>query len=242
KYYEYAVKGALQADPEARIGGITPATHLSSVFNTTGKTTRNNRPMLQNWIAYCAQAHLPIHFVTWHSYPAGSPVPPGTTAWNAAAKDIRGWLGESGYKDTELIVTDWPEWKPHQESDTEFKAAWVASGMMSLAASGVSMTHLLQDTLINDQLMKTNGSFGGDQGRLRERCQAISGGAIGGDPGAVSQRDEDLPAKRRGIQPHRESQGRSAGGRPAGLRGDRRRVVGVRGIRRGQSKFQQLRP
>ena len=164
KYYEYAVKGALQADPEARIGGITPATHLSSVFNTTGKTTRNNRPMLQNWIAYCAQAHLPIHFVTWHSYPAGSPVPPGTTAWNAAAKDIRGWLGESGYKDTELIVTDWPEWKPHQESDTEFKAAWVASGMMSLAASGVSMTHLLQDTLINDQLMKTNGSFGGGNG------------------------------------------------------------------------------
>jgi hypothetical protein len=164
KYYEYAVKGALQADPEARIGGITPADHLSSVFNTTGKATRDHRPMLQNWIAYCAQARLPIHFVTWHSYPAGSPVPRGTTAWNAAAKDIRGWLGESGYKDTELIVTDWPEWKTHPESDAEFKAAWVASGMMSLADSGISMTHLLQDTLINDQVMKTNGSFGGGNG------------------------------------------------------------------------------
>lgn len=164
KYYEFAVKGALQADPEARIGGITPADHLTRVFNTTGKATRDHRPMLQNWIAYCAQARLPIHFVTWHSYPAGSPVPSGTTTWNSAAKDIRGWLGESGYKDTELIVTDWPEWKPHAESDTEVKAAWVASGMMSLVDSGISMTHLIQDTLVNDQLAKTNGSFGGGNG------------------------------------------------------------------------------
>ena len=164
KYYEFAVKGALQADPEARVGGITPADHLSGVFNTTGKATRNNRPMLQNWIAYCAQARLPIHFVTWHSYPAGSPVPRDTTAWNAAAKDIRRWLGESGYKDTELIVTDWPEWRPHPESDTEVKAAWVASGMMSLVESGISMTHLLQDTQINEQIMKTNGSFGNGNG------------------------------------------------------------------------------
>ncbi|OLE67244.1 MAG: hypothetical protein AUG09_03435 [Acidobacteria bacterium 13_1_20CM_2_68_7] len=164
KYYEFAVKGALQADPEARVGGITPANHLSSVFNTTGKATRGNRPMLQNWIGYCAQAHLPIHFVTWHIYPGGSPVPRGTTAWNAAAKDIKGWLGESGYKDAELIVTDWPEWRPHPESDTEVKAAWVASGMMSLVDSGISMTHLLQDTQINEQLMKTNGSFGNGNG------------------------------------------------------------------------------
>jgi len=40
----------------------------------------------------------------------------------------------------------------------------VTSGMMSLVDSGVSMTHLLQDTQINDQLMKTNASFGNGNG------------------------------------------------------------------------------
>ncbi len=166
KYYQYAVKGALAADPAARIGGITPANHQHNTFNTTGTATEGGRPLLQNWIRFCRANSLPIHFVTWHSFSAGSPLPIRSTQWNRAKEDITAWLGESGYRDSELILTDWPEWKPHPENDTEMKSAWATTGMISLLTDGLTrVTYLaLRDAARDKQAAARQASFGGGNG------------------------------------------------------------------------------
>jgi glycosyl hydrolase family 39 (putative alpha-L-iduronidase) len=166
KYYQYAVKGALAADPGARLGGITPAYHLHSHFNTTNADTKDKRPLLQNWIRFCKAQGLPIHFVTWHSFPAGSPLPTATTQWAEAQRDISGWLAESGYRDAELIVADWPDWKAHPEGDTEVKAAWTATGLIALLQTGPQrFTYLgIRDAAIDKAAAASQATFGGGNG------------------------------------------------------------------------------
>lgn len=165
KYYQYAVKGSLEADPAVRIGGITPPSYLSNKFTTTGKFTENKKPILYNWIKFCKENNLPIHFVTRHSYPAGSPVPGNLTIWSREDEDIKKWLAEFGFNNIELILTDWPEWKIHPENDTEFKSSWIANSLISLIENGIfRATYLLRDTGIDKESASRNGSFGGGNG------------------------------------------------------------------------------
>ena len=164
-YYEHAVLGALVADPDVRIGGIAPSSHDADVFSLTGAPTAGGMPLLYNWILHCVQNSLPIDIVTWHSYPAASPVPGDTTYWKSARQQIDEWLFDAGFDGQELLVTDWPEWKVHPENDHEFKASWITSGLISMANVGLyNPTYLgLADGQLESDTA-SNASFGGGTG------------------------------------------------------------------------------
>ncbi len=178
EYYAASVAGALRADPDARIGGITPssvlADHFTSNYRYTGRPedryTEGNRPLAYNWLRYCAKEGLPLTVFTWHSYPAGSPVPVDSTIWEREARTARSWLAETGYSDVELVIHDWPAWKagPPEENDGPYKAAWTIAGLRALLHAEVDhATYLnltdIELTLQGEDLL-ANGTFGGGVG------------------------------------------------------------------------------
>lgn len=182
EYYRSFVLGALDADPDVRLGGITPAQFDAkrfSKFNPRSKpdgsvefqeiATKNGKPILYNWIAYCRAKGLPIRVVTWHQYPAASPTPPEGTLWLWGERQIRSWLAEFGYSDVELILNDWPEWRPVlEENDSEFKAAYVAAGVTAMVSNGdLTPVYLgLRDmsAYTDKGAAGASGSFGGGTG------------------------------------------------------------------------------
>ncbi len=180
QYYKHFVLGALQADRNAKVGGINPSSPMTDHFNkaspqrmTDGRATfatqptDGGKPMLYNWLRFSAAENLPVNVVTWHDYPAASPVPSRTANWVVAEKNIRGWLSGFGYSGVELILNDWPEWKAvERENDSEFQAAYVASGVISMVENGtVRPLYLgLMDIPAFSKATKANASFGGGTG------------------------------------------------------------------------------
>lgn len=169
KYYEYGAKGALEANPNVKVGGITSVGLQASFHEPTKVATAGNKPILYNWMQYAQEHNAPIRFVTWHEYPAASPVPLGTTTWQATATKIRSWLGEFKYSNVELISTDWPDWERTQIgafNDGAGKAAYIISGLIAAHRNNFDTTYLkLQDgSGTNANLAATNGSFGGGSG------------------------------------------------------------------------------
>ncbi|MGE0859333.1 MAG: hypothetical protein AB7P42_09515 [Gammaproteobacteria bacterium] len=180
QYYKHFALGALQADKNAKVGGINPSSPMTDHFNKShpqstpdGRVTfaplptDGGKPMLYNWLRFSASENLPVKVVTWHDYPAASPVPSRTANWVVAEKNIRSWLSEFGYSGVELILNDWPEWKPvEHENDSEFQAAYVASGVISMVENGtVKPLYLgLMDIPAFSKATKANASFGGGTG------------------------------------------------------------------------------
>jgi hypothetical protein len=180
QYYKHFVLGALQADPNAKVGGVNPSSPMTDHFNKSnpqrtadGRTaftplpTAGGKPLIYNWLQFAAAERLPVKVVTWHDYPAASPVPSRTANWVIAEKNIRSWLSEFGYKGVELILDDWPEWKPvERENDSEFQAAYVASGVISMVENGtVKPVYLgMMDIPAFSKATKENASFGGGTG------------------------------------------------------------------------------
>lgn len=143
--YKFFVRGALFADPQAKVGGPTPSNYKSNFFakdnpyasekgtGFVGSATINNAPIIKNFIMFAKDNNLPINHISYHQYPAPSPIPLFTADWVTAEKDISGWLTEAGYNNTKIILADWPEWKQSMHSDTSYQAAWVASSLVSMA-------------------------------------------------------------------------------------------------------------
>lgn len=143
--YKYFVEGALEVDPNAKVGGPTPSHYTSNRFTKDnpflsnaktefkGSSTKNNQPIIKNFIEFAREQNLPINHIVYHQYPAPSPVPTAFADWVVAEKEITAWLREFGFNNTEIILDDWPEWRPSEYSDTEYQAAWVASSLASMA-------------------------------------------------------------------------------------------------------------
>lgn len=180
RYYKSFVLGARQADPNAKVGGITPSSLMVDHFTkynpkrTLGGgarfeilQTKEKKPMLYNWLRFSAEEKLPVNVVTWHDYPAASPVPSRTANWVIAEELIRRWLSEFGFSGVELMLNDWPEWKQvEHENDSEFQAAYVASGLISMIENGsVKPLYLgLMDIPAFSKATKENAWFGGGTG------------------------------------------------------------------------------
>jgi hypothetical protein len=179
------VKGALEADPKAKVGGITsnfsadaftkcnPRRQADGSIRFQGQESKNGKPLLYNWLKFAAKQKLPVNVVTWHDYPAPSPVPGRTAHWVVWEKQIRQWLSEFGYLNVELILNDWPEWQPvPYENDSEFQAAYVASSLISMIEnSGVKALYLgLRDipAYTKREQLRENASFGGGSGLFTE--------------------------------------------------------------------------
>ena len=182
RYYEHFVKGALAADPDAKIGGINTV-GLSAMAFTRSRPrrtgdgavvfeslpARGDKGILYNWLEFSARNRLPVDVVTWHDYPAPSPVPRDTANWVVAEKQLQQWLSRFGYSGAELILNDWPEWKPvPEENDSEFQAAYVTSSLISMIQdTGVKALYLgLQDlgAYTASGTVRSNASFGGGNG------------------------------------------------------------------------------
>jgi len=166
-YYKFSVLGALEADPNVKIGGVTPASYLANNFFNAGQPTAGNRPILRNWIEFSSDNSLPIDFVTFHSYPAASPIPRDSTRWDREERDINTWLSEFGFVNVELMMQDWPEWQVHvDDSDNEIKSAWIANSFIGFNRRGSSTPVYLglKDTEVDQPVALASGSFGGGTG------------------------------------------------------------------------------
>jgi len=183
RYYKHFVLGALEADPDVTVGGINTVgidVHAFTKYNPQRQAggrvkfetlfTKNRKPIIYNWLKFASEQRLPVDVVAWHDYPAPSPIPSDTANWVAAEDQIRQWLSEFGYSsDVELILNDWPEWKPvPYENDSEFQAAYVTSGLISMIENGsVKPLYLgLKDlsAFTNREEARKNASFGGGNG------------------------------------------------------------------------------
>jgi len=181
RYYKHFVLGAREADPNAKVGGINvvglkqntftkynPETQPNGSVKFSKITTEDKKPIIYNWLKFTESQNLPVNIVAWHDYPAPSPVPAQTANWVVAEKKIRQWLDEFGYSDVELILNDWPEWKPvEHENDSEFQAAYVASSLISMFENGGGVKPLylgLRDLAAYSKNAKDNASFGGGTG------------------------------------------------------------------------------
>ncbi|MEZ4339971.1 MAG: hypothetical protein R3B82_25395, partial [Sandaracinaceae bacterium] len=144
-WYRSTVEGvrASTRGAEMRVGGITVAFHRTSDLRKTqpvetgGAVTFTEvdygEPLTQSWIRYCGENGLPIDLVTIHQF-AGSPTPSVGTFWSHARRDITAWLEESGFDPAtvELGIEDWPNWVPYPSNDTEYFAAHMIAGVLSM--------------------------------------------------------------------------------------------------------------
>lgn len=181
RYYEHFVKGALKADPKARIGGGNTVRIDAKDFTRYNPQKQGNKVVFErlpakggnsivyNWLDYSARKKLPVDIVAWHDYPASSPIPGKSANWVAFEKQLTAWMSEFGYSGTEFILNDWPEWKPvPHENDSEFQAAYVVSGLLSMIEhTNVKALYLgMQDltAFTNKNERRDNASFGGGTG------------------------------------------------------------------------------
>jgi hypothetical protein len=181
EFYRASVRGALAADPSARIGGITPANPLANRFTKArhkgrdaqfdAEHTAGQRPMIENWIRFCRQNDLPIHFVSWHDYPTPNPIPGEISSPRLTSRLVASWLRENGYPDAELLVTDWPDWKSvPEENDGSFMASYAATGVISFVEGGVAKPVYIglrdQRAYLDQKLARANAGFGGGTGLM----------------------------------------------------------------------------
>jgi hypothetical protein len=181
EFYRASVRGALAADPKARIGGITPANPLANRFTKARhkgrdaqfdpEYTAGQRPMIENWIRFCRQNDLPIHFVSWHDYPVPNPIPGEISSPRLTSSLVASWLREHGYPDAELLVMDWPDWKSvPEENDGSFMASYAATGVISFLEGGVAKPVYIglrdQRAYLDQKLARANAGFGGGTGLM----------------------------------------------------------------------------
>lgn len=143
---------ALKAvDERFRVGGITPSQPWSA--KESPAAFANDAPLLPTWLQGCRQEGFPIDFITTHMFTA-SPVAWGSggSPFDDAANAMRGWLADSGYDQTDIVVTDWTTWELNDfnngripnhpwlssEHDTEYRAAHLAAGQVAMQRSGFS--------------------------------------------------------------------------------------------------------
>lgn len=144
--YKFSVLGAKKADRMAKVGG--PA--VSSFY---GISRENGKPLIANFIEYCAKTSLPeiglkklpIDFIVWHDFNE-NPFSPLT--YQVPVNKIRKWLKETGYSETtQLIVGSWNTWDAwggghpgtelSPERDTEYLAAFVITTLIAMNEAGV---------------------------------------------------------------------------------------------------------
>ncbi|MBW2463900.1 MAG: hypothetical protein JRH11_19785, partial [Deltaproteobacteria bacterium] len=145
-WYEHSVRGVLESDagPRYRVGGLTPVTaevsHLGHAIPTLGSddvvtfaSREYDEPLTQSWIRHAGAAGLPIDVVTLHMF-GDSPAPKETTRWNQARRKISGWLADAGYDPAtvDVVIDDWAQWAPYTTNDTEYMAAYTASGRIAM--------------------------------------------------------------------------------------------------------------
>jgi len=126
-----------------RLGGLTFVTHTHAALSRTAPTLQQDtvtfteqeyaEPITKTWIEFSAGLDLPLDLVTLHQF-GGSPVPAVGTYWGRARRDISTWLAASGYEpeQVEVVIEDWPQWAPYTSNDTEYFAAHMASGIISM--------------------------------------------------------------------------------------------------------------
>lgn len=181
RYYEHFVNGALKADPNVKIGGVNTVGVRTKAFTKynpqkrggkvvfQGLPAKGNKGIVYNWLEFSARKKLPVDVVTWHDYPAPSPIPGKYANWVAYEKQLKTWMSDFGYSDTEFILNDWPEWKPvPKENDSEFQAAYVVSSLISMIQhTSVKALYLgIQDlgAYTDAKAKRKNASFGGGNG------------------------------------------------------------------------------
>lgn len=181
RYYEHFVKGARKADPNAKVGGVNTAGIKAKELTRSkhhkqgGKVvfeevpTRGKKGMVYNWLEYSARKNLPVDVITWHDYPATNPIPGNTANWVAFEKQLKAWTSSLGLSDTELILNDWPEWMPvPYENDSEFQAAYVVSGLISMieytSVKALYLGMIDIGAYIDKEEKRKNATFGGGTG------------------------------------------------------------------------------
>lgn len=150
-WYEQSVRGVLDssAGRRYRVGGLTFVSPLNRRIGNAVPTLGANdkvtfaareydEPLTQSWIAHAGAAGLPIHVVTLHMT-GGSPAPKETTYWNRARKQVAQWLVNARFDPStvDLVIDDWPQWAPYASNDTEYFAAYTASGRISMLDSSL---------------------------------------------------------------------------------------------------------
>ena len=141
-WYAASVNGLRAAAP-FRVGGLTFVGHRHATMLKTAPTLNGStleftevdylEPITKTWIEQSATQGLPIDMVTLHQF-GGSAVPAIGTRWRRARHDISDWLTQNGYTatDVEVLIEDWPQWAPYMSNDTEYYAAHMASGILSM--------------------------------------------------------------------------------------------------------------
>jgi hypothetical protein len=144
-WYAATASGILDSTNGAsfRLGGLTFVTHTHAALSRTAPTLQQNKvtftsqeyaePITKTWIEHSAGLGLPLDLVTLHQF-GGSPVPALGTYWGRARRDISTWLAENSYQpeQVEVLIEDWPQWAPYTSNDTEYFAAHMASGIISM--------------------------------------------------------------------------------------------------------------
>lgn len=119
RLYEASAKGALRADPTARIGG-------PGLAGGPWRDQFCGEAYVKGLIEFCAKKELPLDFVSWHEYWH----PP--EQYVKEARLIRSWLSEHPrFNGAELIVTEWSfSWGTNMAHDCEVGAAWMANTLV----------------------------------------------------------------------------------------------------------------
>lgn len=184
--YGAFVAAARSADPNVKIGGLTPVVHTQNtlwkavpVVGAGGKVTfrsaktASGKPLIQEWIEYSARNGLPIDFVSWHHYPVPNAIPltPEGPAWIRSDRDISTWLQASGFRGTGLYLLDWPDWKMDlKEHDNEFYSAHIAAGYIgmiektSIIPVQTGLQDINQPNYVDAEYARDNAGFGGGVG------------------------------------------------------------------------------
>lgn len=135
--------GDSTAGASYKVGGLTVVNHQHASLSRTAPTLQGGtvtfteeaygQSITQSFIEHSAAQGLPLDWVTLHHF-GGSPVPAEGTYWRRTRLDISAWLQASGYQpdQVEVVIEDWPQWAPYTSNDTEYFAAHMASGIISM--------------------------------------------------------------------------------------------------------------
>ncbi len=144
QYFEVirrAVIGMKRANPRAKFGGPAPSDFAGRGF----RAAPAERPIVYNFIKYCAQTPLPevglpripIDYVAWHVFDKE----PYTSLLNDQAAQVRAWLREFGYDEkTELNINSWARWGglSTEEFNGPFLAAYILPMLCAMDDAGIS--------------------------------------------------------------------------------------------------------
>ena len=146
EWYTATAQGILDSTQGSsyRLGGLTMGTHKHASLSMTAPTLQQDNTVTftreeyaesitKTWIEHSAAQGLPLDWVTLHHF-GGSPVPAKGTYWRHTRRDISTWLEANGYQpaQVEVLIEDWPQWVAYTSNDTEYFAAHMASGIISM--------------------------------------------------------------------------------------------------------------